>query len=104
MYANIFGKRGEDYTRYWVSVSTEKYDAKKKKGTGEYINASIPARLLEDVEAVFDESAAKTKSKGIYLLKAKKVEGWFEAVEPKEGEPYVRFVIAEASAVDPEDD
>lgn len=104
MYANIFGKKSEDHTRYWISVSTEKYDAKKGKGTGEYIKASIPARLMKDAVKVFDEHSVKTKTKNIRMLNAKDVGGFFEAVEPREGEPYVRFVIFEAEAVDKEDD
>ena len=31
MYVNLFKKEGDDYARYWVSVSTEIYDKKKKK-------------------------------------------------------------------------
>lgn len=104
MYANIFGKKGEDYTRYWISVSTEKYDAKKKKGTGNYVNASIPVRLFDDVKDLFEDSAENTKTKKIRMMRCKDVEGFFEAVEPKEGEPYVRFIVTKAKAVDPEDD
>lgn len=104
MYANIFGKKGDDYTRYWISVSTEKYDSKKKKGTGEYINASIPARLFDDIKGLFDDSAEKTKTKNIRMMRCKGVEGFFEAVEPREGDPFVRFVVTDAKVIEPEDD
>ena len=45
-YAYIFGKKakGDDYYRYWISMSTEKI-GKNGKGTGEYLKATMPVRM-----------------------------------------------------------
>lgn len=90
-YISIFGKRGkeDDYTRYWVSVSTEKTD-KKGKGTGEYTRASIPARLSRDAEAIFEDTSEETKTKGIRYGVFELTDCWFKAVE---GEDYPFAVL-----------
>lgn len=93
MFINLFRKECGDYDRYWASVSTEKYDAKKKKGTGEYINATIPVRVVKDETDRFDKVCVKTSNKKITRARFEDCEGFFEAVEPKEGEPFVRFVV-----------
>ena len=95
MFINLFKKDCGDYDRYWASVSSEKYDAKKKKGTGEYINATIPVRLVKDEASKFEKSSVKTSNKKITRGRFEDCEGFFEAVEPKEGEPFVRFVITD---------
>ena len=104
MYANIFGKDNGDFTRYWASVATERYDSKKKKGTGEYVRATIPVRLSKGAVGTFDSTARKTKTKkikgGHYLVG----EFWLEAVEPKEGEPYVRLFVNDLEPVENDED
>lgn len=103
MFVNLFSKKGEDYTRYWVSVSTEKYNAKKGKGTGEYINASMPVRLSEDAKSTFNNSCVKTSNKKIMRGRFEVDSGWLESVEPKEGEPYVRLFILEMTDASEDD-
>lgn len=93
MFVNLFSKDAGEFIRYWASISTEKYDAKKKKGSGEYANASIPVRLSKESIELFEENASKTKNKKILGGKFELDEFWLEAVEPKEGEPYVRLFI-----------
>ena len=95
MFVNLFSKDAGEYTRYWASISTEKYDAKKKKGSGEYANASISVRLSKDAVEVFENHANKTKSKKIMGAAFELVDFWLEAVEPKEGESFVRLFIAD---------
>lgn len=104
MFVNLFRKDCGNYSRYWASVSTKKYDRKKKKEVDEYINATIAVRLIPDLEKVFEDSAVKTKNKKITRARFENVEGFFEAVEPSEGEPFVRFVIIEMDPVDDEGD
>lgn len=94
MFVNLFSKDMGDYTRYWASISTEKYDAKKKTGSGEYANASISVRLSKDAVEVFEDNATKTKSKKILGAAFVLEDFWLEAVEPKEGESFVRLFIA----------
>lgn len=104
MFVNLFKKDCGDYNRYWASVSTKKYDRKKKKELDEYINATIPVRLIPDMESVFDEVAKPTKNKKIMRGQFENVDGFFEAVEPTEGEPFVRFVIMEMEPVEDDED
>lgn len=104
MFVNLFRKDCGDYSRYWASVSTKKYDRKKKKEVDEYINATIAVRLIPDMEKVFEDSAAKTKNKKITRGRFEDVDGFFEAVEPSEGEPFVRFVIIDMTPVEDEGD
>lgn len=104
MFVNLFAKDNGDYIRYWASVSTKKYDAKKKKETDEYINASMPVRLIPDMVDVFNDASVKTKNKKIKRGLFKDVEGFLEAVEPKDGEPFVRFVILEMTPADSDED
>lgn len=96
MYVNLFRKKSEDYYRYWASVSTKGYDHKKKKQTEDYINASMPVRIIPDVESGIKDGWSKTSNKNIQYVRLENVDGFFEAVEPREGEPFVRFVIIEA--------
>lgn len=99
-YCNIFRKSDEDFDRYWMSISTEKL-GKDGKGTGEYIRASITVRLGKKAKEVFAENCSKTKNKeikqGCFELKGCSL----EAVQPKEGEPFVILFIWE---MEPEDD
>lgn len=92
MFLNLFRKKQGDAYRYWASVSTRVYDYKKGKQTDEYINATIPVRLVPDLEDELD-GWLKTKNKNIQHIQLEDVEGFFEAVEPREGEPFVRFIV-----------
>ena len=103
MFVNLFGKDCGEYTRYWVSVSTEKYDAKKNKGTGEYVRASLSATLSKDAAEVFDDNAKKTANKKIRGGRFEIKGAFFKAVEAREGEPFVTFYIHEMEPVDEED-
>lgn len=103
MFINLFRKKNGDYYRYWASVSTKGYDYKKKKQTDVYINATIPIRLISDVEVSLI-GWAKTKNKSIQRIRLEKVDGFFEAVEPSEGEPFVRYVIIEGEETSDEED
>lgn len=103
MFVNLFGKDNGEYTRYWISVSTEKWDAKKKKGSGEFVRASLNATLSKDAADLFDETAKKTANKkirgGRYEIKG----AFFKAVEPKDGEPFVTFYIHDMAPVEEDD-
>ena len=89
-YLRIFGKKGEDFTRYWASVSTEK--TKDGKGTGKYMRANISVRLSKDAEETFKDNAVKSKSKGVKHVYGK-VEGWLKAAETSEGEGYLYLFV-----------
>lgn len=98
-YCNIFKKEGEDYDRYWMSISTEKLD-KKGKGTGEYVRSSIGVRLSDECKKAFDENCIKTKSKDVKQGCFDVTDCFFKAVEGKD-EPYtVLFIFG----MKPEDD
>jgi len=103
MYANVFCKDNGDYKRYWLSISTETYDRKKKRPTGEYVTATIAVRLSEKAAKIFGDNCAKTKSKDGTWGRFNITEHWLEAVDAKEGEPYVRcFVLDMVPAEDSE--
>lgn len=95
MYVNLFKQESEDFSRYWASVSTEIYDTKKKKLTGEYIQASMPVRLGPDAKDIFEDSAVKTKAKKTKWARFEIKQSLLEAVQPKDNDeyPYVRLVI-----------
>lgn len=99
-YMRIFGKKTDDYVRYWASISTAKVDEKNKK-TGEYMRANLSVRLSETAEDVFKEYAEKTKTKGIKQLNVKMTDGWLKAWEPKDGDPFVYIFI---NKMEPADD
>lgn len=104
MFVNLFGKDCGEYTRYWISVSTEKWDAKKNKGTGEYIRASLSATLSKDAADVFDEYAKKTKSKKVRGGRFEVKGAFFKAIEPKDGEPFVTFYIHKMEFVEDQEE
>ena len=81
-YYTVFGKEEKDYTRYWVSVSTEVM--KDGKGTGKYAQANMQARLSEDVRKLFDDESEKTKSKGIRVLRIVATEFYLMASRAKD--------------------
>lgn len=99
-YLTIFGKKQDEFTRYWVSVSTERM--KDGKGTGKYSNANIQARLSEDLKETFDEKAGKTKTKGIKVLRVKASEFYLMAASPKDRdlEDYVYVFIKKAKVAE----
>ena len=92
MLVNLFSKQEDEYSRYWVSVSTEKAD-RNGKGTGEYINASITVRLSKAAAEVFDDISVKTKTKGITQARVLLKDYWFKAGETKDGETYVYLFV-----------
>lgn len=105
MLVNLFKKESDDYARYWISVSTAVYDKKKKKQTDEYINATMPVRLVSDAADVFDECARKSKTKGIKYGRFEIGSAIFEAVHPKDEDySYVRLVIFDMKDAAGEDD
>ena len=104
MFVNLFKKEGDDYARYWISVSTEIYDKKKKKGTGKYTNASMPVRLASDAIEVFKDNAIKSKSKDTKYGRFEIVTALFEAVQPADNDyAYVRLVILDMKPVEVDD-
>ena len=92
MIANLFSKEEDEYTRYWVSVSTEKVD-KNNKGTGDYMNASITVRLSKKAAEVFDDVCTKTKTKGIKQARVELKDFWFKAAETKDRESYAYIFV-----------
>lgn len=97
-YLTVFGKKEDEYTRYWVSVSTERM--KDGKGTGKYANANMQARLSEDAREVFEDKAGKTKTKGIKVLRMKVSEFYLMAATPKDRDmdDYVYIYVKTAKA------
>ena len=104
-YMSLFGqKTDDDYIRHWVGISTEIY--KDGKGTGKYANASIQARVSEDVEKLYKENAAKTKTKGIKLVRLEVTEYYPMAARPKDkdAKDYVYLYIKSAKIAESKDD
>ena len=92
-YAYIFGKKakGDDYYRYWISMSTEKV-GKNGKGTGEYLKATMPVRMSKKAAETWAEFATKTKNKDIKLGISHVKDGWLKVVEGPE-DPYIVMFI-----------
>lgn len=94
LYVNLFKKKGADFERFWISVRTPVYDAKKKKTTDDYITAQMPARLTNEAKEKFDELAIKSSGKKTTWNRFELKEFKFEAVQPKDSDyGYVRVVI-----------
>lgn len=87
MITNIFGKDMGEYTKYWLSISTENKD-------GGYAQASIPARLSKEAVKVFEKSAVKTKTKKIKYATFETDDFWLKAVEGKDAEYVIVFINA----------
>lgn len=108
LYVNLFKKKGSDFERYWISVRTPVYDAKKKKTTDDYITAQMPVRMTDKAKDKFDELAKKSSGKKTTWNRFELTEFKFEAVQPKDSDyGYVRIVIFDlelAETDDPEDD
>lgn len=88
MLVNLFAKQEDEYTRYWISVSTEKAD-KNGKPTGDYISASMTVRLSKKAAETFEDISVRTKTKGITQARVELKDWWFKAGETKDGESYV---------------
>ena len=89
----IFGKKGDEFTQYWTSISTELM--KDGKPTGKYARANMTVRLSRDAENVFKENRIKTATKGTYQLNAKIKDFWLKAVRPSEGADFVILFVNE---------
>lgn len=98
-YCHIFKKEGEEYDRYWLSISTERLD-KKGEGTGEYVRTSIGVRLSKDAAETFEDNCIETSNKKVLQGAFNVQECFFKAVEPREGEPFPILFITD---MEPED-
>ena len=78
-YMRIFREKGDEFDRYWASISTE-IPGTDGKGTGEYARASIPVRLSEKAKETFKKFKIKSKTDGITHMNAKVIEFWLKAV------------------------
>lgn len=85
MITKIFGKKEQDYTRFWAQITTKNKD-------GEYVNASIRTRLSKDAQKVFKENAIKSKNKDVKWYTFDCSEFWLNAVEGQEENFVVLFV------------
>lgn len=102
-YMRIFGKKGDDFTQYWTSISNELM--KDGKGTGKYARANMTVRLSREAEDVFKSNRIKTSTKGTYQLNAKVQDFWLKAVRPNEGNDFVVvFINAMEPAPESEED
>lgn len=92
-YAYIFGKKakGDEYTRYWISMSTEKV-GKNGKPTGEYLKATMPVRMSKKAAETWDEFATKTKNKDIRLGISHITDAWLKVVEGEDENRIIMFV------------
>lgn len=101
-YMRIFGKKGDDFTQYWTSISTELM--KDGKGTGKYARANMTVRLSREAEDVFKENRIKTATKGTYQLNAKVTDFWLKAIRPSEGEDFVVIFVNAMEPAEPDED
>ena len=101
-YAYIFGKKakGDDYYRYWISMSSEKV-GKNGKATGEYLKATMPVRMSKKAAETWEEFATKTKNKDIKLGISHIKDGWLKVVEGPE-DPYIVMFVNDL--IEQEDD
>lgn len=91
-YFRIFGEKGEDFTRYWASISS-KYESEDETS---YVSAPIGIRLSKDAEKVFKKNSEKTKTDGIKMCLIRSSDFWLKAVpvkDPKEGRPKSMVVV-----------
>ena len=94
-YAYIFGKKakGDDYYRFWISMSTEKLN-KAGKPSGEYLKATMPVRMSKSATGAREGFATKTKNKDIELGISHIKDGWLKVVEGPE-DPYIVMFVNE---------
>ena len=104
-YFRIFGEEGDEFTRYWASISTKI----ENEDETEYISAPIGVRLSKDAEKVFKKNSEKTKTKGTRMCLMRSSDFWLKAVKlknPKEDQPKTMVVmfINQAEAVEEDDE
>lgn len=99
-YFRIFREKGDEYDRYWASISTKQADGEN------YVSASISVRMSKDAEKVFKDNKEKTKTKGVDQCLMTSSDFWLKAVQPKDKEvkPFVVLFVNQASAAEQEDD
>ena len=104
-YFRLFCEKGDEYDRYWASISS-KLPADDKDAKPDYISANISVRLSKAAEKVFKDNSMKTKTKGIRMLNIKSENFWLKAVKPKDKDvkPYVILFIDDAEAVEEDDE
>ena len=104
----IFREKGDEYDRYWASISTE-IPGKDGKGTGDYARANIPVRLSEKAKETFKKFKVKSKTDGITHMNAKVTDFWLKAVrvEDDDGDKkdiLIAFINAIEAVPSEEDD
>lgn len=101
-YFRVFSEKGEDFTCYWVSISTKVSSEDGDK----YVSAPISARLSKDAEKVFNDNKQKTKTKNIKQCVMISNDFWLKAVQPKDEElkPFVVLFINTAEAAKEDDE
>lgn len=101
-YVRLFCERGDEYDRFWASISTEK--TKDGKGTGEYITANVSVRMSKEAKEAFTAAAEKSKTKGIKHCRGK-ADGWLKAVEGKDDKGnFIVWFIDEFEPAKPKED
>lgn len=94
-YYTVFGEdQGDDFVRYWASISTEKRN-KDNEGTGKYAQATIQVRMSKELKELFEDEAIKTKNKKVRMLRIKTSEFCLMAASSKDKniEDYVYLYI-----------
>ncbi len=99
-YFRVFREKGDDFDRYWASISTKQADSDA------YVSASISVRMSREAEKAFKDSKEKTKTKGVDQCVMVSSDFWLKAVQPKDKEvkPFVVLFINQASAAEKEDE
>lgn len=83
-YYTVFGEdQGDDFVRYWASISTEKRN-KDGEGTGKYAQATIQVRMSKELKQLFEDEAIKTKNKKVRMLRIKTSEFCLMAAASKD--------------------
>ena len=83
-YYTVFGEdQGDDFVRYWASISTEKRN-KDNEGTGKYAQATIQVRMSKELKQLFEDEAIKTKNKKVRMLRIKTSEFCLMAASSKD--------------------
>ena len=83
-YYTVFGEdQGDDFVRYWASISTEKRN-KDGEGTGKYAQATIQVRMSKELKQLFEDEAVKTKNKKVRMLRIKTSEFCLMAAASKD--------------------
>lgn len=103
-YFRLFSEKGDEYDRYWASISTKLPTDEGKDP--EYVSANITVRLSRAAEKEFKDNSVKTKSKGVRMCNIKSENFWLKAVKPKDKDvkPFVILFIDDAEAVEEDDE